>query len=176
MSRQVGYAYSGAGLFRSKRPETIRLAVDNVGRRRDEFDVIAFRGMSGAYIAPAVADALDKELLCIRKTSEQSHGSPVEGTTSDTRYIIIDDFVSTGETVAQIVEAIRANGAAHVLLPLFVYTYRDHEFVPESRWMKKLCGTLPTPGNVLEFKGVRSTLEIPPRSPSINNTGYISYT
>lgn len=73
--------------------------------RGKEFDAIAFRGMSGATIAPSVALALNKSLIMVRKPKDGSHSDMrVEGDRTARTYVIIDDFQSTGETVRAIVE------------------------------------------------------------------------
>jgi orotate phosphoribosyltransferase len=71
------------------------------------FDRIAFRGLSGALVAPLVAVKMQRGLIAVRK-GEHCHGASVEGVPPNetTRYIILDDFVSSGETVDQIWAAI----------------------------------------------------------------------
>jgi len=75
-----------------------------------DFDSVAFRGMSGALIAPSIALVMDKTMLMVRKThsKEDSHSShSVEGDTAARRYIIVDDFISTGETAQAIVNEVK---------------------------------------------------------------------
>jgi orotate phosphoribosyltransferase-like protein len=72
----------------------------------NKFDAIAFRGLSGSLIAPVVALKLGKTLLAVRKGEECHSSRQVEGDLGADRYIIIDDFVSSGETVNKIRKAI----------------------------------------------------------------------
>lgn len=75
-----------------------------------EFDAIAFRGMSGALIAPIIAYLMHKSLIMVRKpkTAEPNHsGRLIEGDMYATRYVIIDDCTSTGQTVNTIHDEIR---------------------------------------------------------------------
>lgn len=67
-----------------------------------KFDTIVFRGFSGAVVGPAVALRLRKPWVLVRKVGDSSH-SPraVEGNVSGS-YVIIDDFIDTGETVDKI--------------------------------------------------------------------------
>src|ERR1017187_8038151 len=64
--------------------------------RHYKFDAIAFRGMSGALIAPALALKLDKTLLMVRKPKVQgdpngAHSSEmVEGDVAARTYVIVD--------------------------------------------------------------------------------------
>ncbi len=72
------------------------------------FDAIAFRGMSGALIAPIIAYKKKKNLLLVRKPRDGGHsGRMVEGDRRSRRYIIIDDFISGGETVRTIVKRVK---------------------------------------------------------------------
>lgn len=71
------------------------------------FDRIAFSGMSGAMIAPAVACELGKTLVMVRKSSDKTHSSfKVEGELLRGNYVIIDDQISSGRTVRRIQQQI----------------------------------------------------------------------
>lgn len=71
-----------------------------------KFDTIVFRGMSGALIAPRVADRLDKRLLLIRKAGDDTHsGYTIEGGIPD-KYLILDDVSFSGTTIRTIAETL----------------------------------------------------------------------
>lgn len=76
-----------------------------------DFDAIAYRGNSGALVAPAVAAILGKHVIMVRKTDgpdKQHHSAHgVEGVADTVRYVIIDDFISSGHTLGIIVKEIR---------------------------------------------------------------------
>jgi len=85
---------------------------------------VAFRGISGALVAPIVAFKLGLNAIAVRKPGADCHngithhsialeGSPVE------RYVIVDDFVNTGETIKKIV----ANHATRGMRLLAVFCY-----------------------------------------------------
>jgi orotate phosphoribosyltransferase-like protein len=64
-----------------------------------KFDTIAFSGMSGAIIAPAIALAMNKALVLVRKKGDSTHSDyEVEGNCEAKRYVIVDDFIETGKT------------------------------------------------------------------------------
>jgi len=70
------------------------------------FDSVAYRGHSGALVAPAVAMRLQKPLILVRKGLFGNHSTtPVEGSTAR-KYIIIDDFISSGETIHEVINSI----------------------------------------------------------------------
>jgi adenine/guanine phosphoribosyltransferase-like PRPP-binding protein len=86
-------------------PTYIQYAIEALRGKR--FDSLAFRGMSGAVIAPPVAIALKKHLIMVRKPEEPTHSDfPVEGNINSRKYIIIDDFMSSGKTARAIIEAV----------------------------------------------------------------------
>lgn len=75
--------------------------------RSHPFTAIAFRGVSGALFAPSIADKLKVGLIAIRKETENCHSSClIEGLTN-VNYIIVDDFISSGRTIREIVGKIQ---------------------------------------------------------------------
>ena len=93
-------------------PDELRRCINNALQRLEgehlNFDAVAFTGVSGALLAPPIAMTLNKTLLLIRKTKDSTH-SPfqVEGDKGARRYLIVDDFVSSGATVCMIVEKVK---------------------------------------------------------------------
>lgn len=87
----------------------IALAVKSV--KSLTFRSIAFRGVSGALVAPIVAVRLKKGLIVVRKRESQHSTYLVEGhrLIGPQKYIIIDDFPSTGDTIKEIMKEIKAN-------------------------------------------------------------------
>jgi orotate phosphoribosyltransferase len=77
--------------------------------RKLDVNTIAFSGSSGCAAAFSIACGLPVGLCYVRKPSEksESHGNEVEATTEFMRYIIVDDFVASGNTVRRIDSAIR---------------------------------------------------------------------
>lgn len=73
-----------------------------------EYDALAFRGMSGCLYAAPLAYKLGKPTIMVRKIDQLSHaGSLTEGPRNAKRYIIVDDFISSGDTMAAIIEAVQ---------------------------------------------------------------------
>ena len=86
----------------------------------DKFDTVAFTGMSGALVAPQVADILDKQMLLVRKPQDKSHGALIEtaatySSPTATKILIIDDFFVAGETINRIVRSILNLGADELI-------------------------------------------------------------
>ena len=74
-------------------------------KKKKRFSAIAFRGESGAALAYPLSAKLNIPIVCIRKA--RSHGFRVEGSHRDIRkYVIIDDFMETGNTIRAILKSI----------------------------------------------------------------------
>lgn len=72
-----------------------------------DFDTIAFRGISGALIAPPVALRMNKQMIVVRKPEDSTHSLlKVEGNKAARKYVILDDFSCSGATRRAIVEAV----------------------------------------------------------------------
>jgi hypothetical protein len=70
----------------------------------DNFDAIMYRGMSGAGVATTIGYLLDKPLIMVRKETKSCHSHAlIEGAIKANRVIIIDDCISTGNTLATMV-------------------------------------------------------------------------
>ena len=94
------------------------------------FDTIAFRGMSGALISPQVAIAMQKHLILVRKGNESSHSDYlVEGYKAAQRYVILDDFVSTGATRDAIKESVTTFAPKAKYVGILSVQYIDTDLV-----------------------------------------------
>jgi adenine/guanine phosphoribosyltransferase-like PRPP-binding protein len=72
-----------------------------------DFDAIICTGTSGLLVAPTVAIQLKKTLIVRRKSAAGHHGYLTEGWdsyTSPPKYVIIDDFVESGNTINKLLE------------------------------------------------------------------------
>lgn len=77
-------------------------------RRKAGFDAIAFRGSSGAAAAYPAAGRLGCGLIHVRKDMGHSF-MEVEGAYDVDSYVIVDDFISNGDTVRSIVARVDHN-------------------------------------------------------------------
>lgn len=106
--RHSGYIQNA--LERTLIDEAIEKCLTALKNKR--FDTIAFRGMSGALIAPIVAKEMKKEIILVRKEAKhiinQAHSARlIEGHSGAQRYVIIDDFISSGDTLREIIKQIK---------------------------------------------------------------------
>lgn len=74
-----------------------------------KFQALACRGSSGMMAASVLGIALQLPVIYVRKEEEFSHGSSVEsnaGYRTLERYLIVDDLICTGNTLAKIADKI----------------------------------------------------------------------
>lgn len=138
---KVHSSYMSRALY--YRRETIAQCVEKLTPYADKFKAIAFRGNSGALIAPCVADTMDKHIILVRKEEIEEHRShsshDVEGTLG-VDYFIVDDLYQTGATIREIQNQIRkkeqeyiAEGFSSVKPGRCVGMYMFHECVLHIR-------------------------------------------
>ena len=105
------------------RTET-KLALEEVCKSYEEFDVIAGVATSGIPLASLVADLLDKPLIYVRG-SVKSHGrqQKIEGHfEKGDKVLVIEDLISTGGSCLKVVEELRNHGA-EVLAVVAIFSY-----------------------------------------------------
>lgn len=103
-------SYLNKVLEGDKLNERVMKAKNILRQTKVKFDAIAFRGMSGAIFAANLATKMKKTLLIVRKPKQEepSHAyAVVEGDRHSKKYIIVDDFVSTGNTLSTIVGEVK---------------------------------------------------------------------
>jgi orotate phosphoribosyltransferase len=85
--------------------EVIETAAD---RLRDvDFDTLVGTGFSGSVVIPALALAMGKKFVLIRKETDDSHhGKGRLLGELGKRWIFVDDFVSSGRTRLRVIEKI----------------------------------------------------------------------
>ena len=84
--------------------------------KKVKFDIIVFRGFSGAIVGSALALQLRKPWALVRKPGDSTHsGRLVEGDVEGD-YIIVDDFIDSGVTVNEIIDVCRKGNCIGVYL------------------------------------------------------------
>ena len=91
------------------------------------FDSIVCCGTSGLLVAPQIAEILDKPIVVVRKDIDPD-GFPqkcysdfgVEGVVPN-RYIIVDDFICTGNTIRYIMDSISEDSPSSRCYGVYCY-------------------------------------------------------
>lgn len=87
----------------------VREAVDILRPVSSEFDTLVGTGFSGGLIIPTLALRLRKKFVLIRKETDDSHhGKGRLLGELGTRWVFVDDFVSSGRTRDRVIEKINA--------------------------------------------------------------------
>lgn len=82
-------------------------------------NAVVVSGKSGVSLAFATSILIDFPIVVVRKRGENSHGNMIEGETGRimTRYLILDDFISSGDTVGRIVTLINEYADVRTEMP-----------------------------------------------------------
>ena len=122
-----------------------------------EFDAIAFRGLSGALIAPVVAMQMGKSLIAVRKGESCHSPNMIEGDVNALTYVIVDDFVSSGETCRKIAQHIYdvTHKAKCIGICETMYADPDHdEYTGELKEVKITLKSKPAPLSVAQINAL----------------------
>jgi adenine/guanine phosphoribosyltransferase-like PRPP-binding protein len=123
------------GLFESDTlRKRVQKAIEILGPEAHLFDSIAVTGVSGLMVGPAVAMALGKSITVVRK-GEPCHAIQMVEGAVDCRYLIIDDFRSTGRTLHRVQEEIHKAYPASECVGC--YLHRDWDLVLKGRTATK---------------------------------------
>ena len=105
---------------------TVKALVALIKHSQVQFSTIVFRGMSGALIAPIIAYKMHKQIAVARKTGDGNHSSlALEGHSNFKHYIIIDDFIATGNTINTILNIVKKYNP-HALECQAIFCYRAY--------------------------------------------------
>jgi hypothetical protein len=104
-----------------------------------DFDAIAFTGTSGSAFAYPLSFLLGMPLICVRKSAENNHYyGKVEGYLDAKSYIIVDDFISGGTTIREIIKDINkfySEYSREEPVPVACYMYGTKQDVEsQSEW------------------------------------------
>lgn len=119
-----------------KREKVIGKALSILKHCKDDFDVIVCRGYSGMMIAPTLAFCLKKKLFIVRKSNEKSHSAKTYIGDLGPRYLMVDDFISSGETFNEIKQALeKAHDKKNLPEPniVAIYLYESYNNDAEYR-------------------------------------------
>lgn len=72
-----------------------------------KYDTMVGRGMSGALVVPMLAKALRKNWLIVRKPGEHSHSYDRAVGKLGHRWVFVDDFIASGDTLEATKDAVR---------------------------------------------------------------------
>jgi adenine/guanine phosphoribosyltransferase-like PRPP-binding protein len=107
---------------------TVRATAEAIRPHLAEFDSIAVQGTSGLLIGPTVALMLGKPLVIIREDEDMRchHSNDVENAANAGRRVLfLDDQVSSGATLRDVRDKLRAHAGAEVVAS---YLYQNDRY------------------------------------------------
>lgn len=90
-------------------------------RIQTPFDAIACTGLSGCLVAPTIAWTLGVTLIVVRKPQEKRHASAVVEGADSNRYIVVDDFISSGATIRLVMKEITESVVKGTAVGIFLW-------------------------------------------------------
>lgn len=88
-----------------------------------KFDTFVGTGVSGAVAVPLLARAMRKHWMIVRKSGDSTHSSRVCEGRMGTRWIFLDDLISSGSTVRRVYKDIQYHLPHAVMVG--AYTYQE---------------------------------------------------
>ena len=124
--------------------------VEAVSQRVRELnpDFVACRGLSGISVASAVSYVTGTPMAVVRKPGENPHS---EGLVNGPygmkgRYVIIDDFISSGDTVDDIMEAVDSDSKENKCIGIILYSRSMNSTYNSTHNSKYTFSNIPTYG------------------------------
>ena len=103
----------------------------------EDFDTMVGTGFSGGIVIPALALAMGKKFVLIRKETDDSHhGRGRLLGQLGVRWIFVDDFVSSGKTRGRVIEKIHDAAAESCTTTKFVGEYMYVNFSGDGPRLK----------------------------------------
>jgi orotate phosphoribosyltransferase len=106
------------------------IIMEEMDKRNDDFDTVLGVSINGIPYATIISDNLEKELAVYRPSESAEKGGAFSSNYADVkgkRTVIVDDVLSTGDTIKGAVNAIQEQNGKPVLIALVVNKTADDE-------------------------------------------------
>jgi hypothetical protein len=146
ITHTIRTSYLG-GIFGGDYAKHVDAAVETVKKfkAKNNFDAIAFMGTSGAGMAFPLSYFLKLPLIHIPKPGVSRHSNnTIEGTVSSKKYLIVDDFLASGNTVRNIERVITDQTTDSKPVGIFLYESRATPPYTLGKYTVPVI-TMPTP-------------------------------
>lgn len=145
--------YLSKVFVKERRNEAISKMVETL--KDLDFDAIAVRGVSGITMGSILAHVLNKELVVVRKLEEDSHASYNAETPKEfSKYIVVDDFTCSGETLFYVVLATACVNPNATCRGFYSYNSENPGLMDSAGVLKKLRHYC------FHYSGIQEKLEI----------------
>lgn len=113
----------------SEPEKVVKLAAAKL--KKVDFDTIVGTGLSGALIVPMLARKLKKHFAVVRKPDNSHSGYPLEGTLGS-KWLFVDDLISSGATYRRVRSVITKVAADYRLQTEFVGAFCYYNIIESS--------------------------------------------
>ena len=103
--------------------------------RQVNFEGFVGTGLSGTMVVPALAYVMEKRFAIVRKPDDRGHhssGTVESGLRHDDRWIFIDDFISSGATLARVISCMTSHSCDATYIGRYLYNDVLHCYFPQS--------------------------------------------
>jgi adenine/guanine phosphoribosyltransferase-like PRPP-binding protein len=133
-----GASHTSRVLNHKYRNTVIIKAVCELRKISDDFDSIACAGISGLIVVPQIAELLQKNIVIIRKDSDERYSEFVIEGVTPFKYIIVDDLICSGKTVRHIKNTIKAETPRSHCIGVYCYMPEECAYANDDEG-SKLC-------------------------------------
>lgn len=131
----VGSGYFDGVLEPNKLIQTVAYAQRTLQRQKWKFDVIVCQGLSGMAVSLPLGFSMKIPVVIARKSLQGTHASSfLEGVSGPWRYIIVDDFPETGNTIDNIINTVKNHGTIDSHLAGVLFYNMKHVDAEEYKW------------------------------------------
>lgn len=118
------------------RQEMIKNAVKILSKY--DFDGIACTGVSGLMVVPQLCEILDKNIIVVRKIKETRYSPFDYEGVPPKKYIIVDDLVSSGNTVQRILQLFKEEIPSAECVGYYSYLSNECAYTRATSVFKKV--------------------------------------
>ena len=139
MSRYIHEDYMKTAVRINLLKKRIEMAMQILKKKKVCFDTIAFRGMSGAILGTSLALLLNKQIIMVRKSKQNTHSDYlVEGFRQSKKFLIVDDFVSSGNTAREIIRRVKQISPTAVCAGILEVTKQNRPRFTDTAHLKDI--------------------------------------
>lgn len=106
----------------------IKALIKAIKSKFPKVSAIAARGNSGIPLASIIAHKLQLPLIAVRKNESRHDTRTMTGYVGEGTYVIVDDLISSGETIRAILDTVKQNSAKLTCVGIFLYDSSRDDF------------------------------------------------
>jgi len=120
-------------------------------KKKIKFNGLVATGVSGLLALAPLALALKMPFAVVRKSNKNHSGCRVEGEEDITKYLIIDDFIDSGDTIIKIYKEMYDFNESVPAGILFYDAYKDDLYDSFTEYYEDYYNCLPSKGKLKQL-------------------------